>query len=152
MYDGPTLNDWITNNLSNGYLGIFPRDQLPNIRITNKLPLYFIINLDHSHLSGTHWVCIIIHKKCVGEVFDSFGNYPNCEIKKWMNEHCNFWYYNTKMVQSPLSTSCGLFCLYFLDYRIQHGELSLNKFMNTYFDYDVNVNENLVTNHYYSKL
>lgn len=96
------LNDYISNNI-------------------NKLGL--VLNLDKSHQSGSHWVCLFVDIK-LNKIYywDSYGVKPDKEvydfvnvIKKQgsrLNKKFNF-YINTYRHQYE-NSECGVYCLWFL--------------------------------------
>lgn len=86
------------------FRGVFAVDQLPDIP---KKGLY-IANTDYSDEEGEHWVLFNVDRRI--EFFDTFGRTPK---QRWDGE----WIYNTRMVQSPLSTACGYHVLYFAHLR-----------------------------------
>lgn len=91
------------------YLGTFSSDNLPK----GKTGL-LISNTDPHHLPGTHWIAIYISEdRRRGEYFDSFGRPPNRHFANYMNEHCLYWTYNSRQLQSVVSTFCGHYCILF---------------------------------------
>lgn len=151
MYYASELEKWAKNNININFLGIFASNELSKLKPLYNYPYYFIINTDNNNLSGQHWICIYMHDKKIGEIFDSFGKFPNFYVQRWLNKNSNKWYYNPKLLQPPLSTNCGLFCLYFIYFRCINPTLTLNQFVDYYFTYDVYKNDYLVTQFYYNK-
>ena len=86
------------------YAGVFSLDQLPELQ---KKKIY-ILNLDKSHQSGSHWVGIqTLEAPNYVTYFDSFGSLPAVEImSKLLKAGKEIWY-SDKPVQSPLSQYCG---------------------------------------------
>ena len=87
--------------------GVFSRNKLPNLR--NGA---YVINLDHSENTGTHWVVIFMKKNEV-IYFDSFGvEYIPKEIMKSIGNK------NIKTsifrIQNNNSIMCGYFCILFI--------------------------------------
>ena len=58
---------------SKDFLGVFPRDKLPN-RL--KYPCSFIVNTDPSNLSGQHWLAFYFSENKHCTFFDSYGQPP----------------------------------------------------------------------------
>ena len=86
-----------------GFNGVFSRNNLPELKSGA-----YIINLDHSENTGTHWIVIILKKDEV-IYFDSFGvEYIPREIMKRVK------YKNIKSnmfrIQDNNSIMCG-YCL-----------------------------------------
>lgn len=71
---------------------------------------YYIINLDDSDKSGSHWVCLIIEEnKCL--YWDSFGCLPSLDVIQFMKKSRTKYMYSNRIVQHLESTNCGLFAL-----------------------------------------
>lgn len=98
------------------FLGVLPLDQLP-MRPPRRRPYCFIVNLDPSYLPGTHWIAVYVGQNRRGEVFDSFGRFPPLSLSRWMTRNCYGWTYNQRLLQGPLTTLCGVYCIYFLHMR-----------------------------------
>jgi len=86
--------------------GVFSIDNLPD------KPTLLVCNLDPSHKSGSHWICICV-SGIVGEYFDSLGRAPNRTLEHYMSSKCSNWTYNRCQLQSVLSAFCGHYCVYF---------------------------------------
>lgn len=150
MYYGSDLIEWSKTNIDCTCLGVFASNELPKLNSFKILPYYLIVNTDNRNLPGQHWVCIFVYDSNIAEIFDSFGRFPNNYIQHWLNTYSRKWYYNTRIVQPLLSTSCGLFCLYFIYYRYYNSKLCLNQFINNLFSYNVYENEFNVNQLYYT--
>ena len=87
--------------------GVFSVDNLPDE------PRLLVCNLDPSHRSGSHWICIYVDDKTVGEYFDSLGRAPDGALECYMNSKCSSWTYSRRQLQSILSAFCGHYCVYF---------------------------------------
>lgn len=98
------------NRLFIDHVDICSVDTLPAHRNSSTL---FIVNTASSNLSGNHWIAIMVRQKN-GYVFDSFGQIPPSEISHWLNLRGYNWSTNQRRVQSYMTETCGLFCLYFL--------------------------------------
>lgn len=100
--------------------GVFPVDKLPHGSFSKKI---FIINTDPSFLPGKHWVAVYFPSNSLPEFFDSFGKAPSHYHERIFNflieQNSNGFVYNSKRLQSPLSSYCGLYCLYYLYFRIR---------------------------------
>ena len=80
----------------------------------SKTPM--IVNTEPSHMSGRHWIVVDIANS---ELFDSIAN-TNVMIERFepfMLRYNDTYQYNLFRVQDAHSSSCGLFCLYYLMYR-----------------------------------
>ena len=92
----------------------------------NNLPklkrVAYVINLDHSENTGTHWVVIFVKKDEV-IYFDSFGvEYIPKEIMKSIGNK------NIKTsifrIQDNNSIMCGYFCILFIEYMLNNKTLA----------------------------
>ena len=63
-----------------------------------------------------HWIAIYVDE--IGNYFDPYGLQPeHVEFTNFMNEHCSEWSPNDRILQSPISTVCGQYCIAFLMFR-----------------------------------
>jgi len=142
MYNTNELQTWASRYIKN-FAGIYARlDPLP----IYSPPLCFILNTDTTNLPGQHWVCVYIHSNGICEYFDSFGGDPNPWLGEWINTHCTVCYYSRHVFQSINSTTCGLFCLYYLYNRSVNTVLTYKQFLSLYFSIDVSENETNIVN------
>lgn len=99
-----------------------------------KLPLYLVCNLDPSCCRGSHWITVYIceinkgnniifsytffyslfYPARKGLYLDSFGKKAPTEIARFFFKHRVTYEINPFPVQSPSSTTCGMFCVFFL--------------------------------------
>ena len=93
------------------FQGVFSADTLPN------RPRLVICNTDPSYKPGQHWIAIHVDGNGRGEFFDSFGRRPNQLFERYMNEHCISWVYNTRQLQSLISSFCGYYCIFYCMFR-----------------------------------
>jgi len=101
------------------------RDELSNLDAVTNNDECFIMNIDQSNSSGTHWVAVNIVRGTT-YYFDSFGLPPTKEIKGYCKEPR---FYNSFMFQKPNEVICGHLCLYFL-----YSMRECNKDFNTVLD------------------
>jgi len=115
------------------------------IPINIKVREFIIVNLSLSHEPGTHWIVIIRSHRQLYEVFNSLG-FEN------LNELTNFFkirtqaeiVYNETGMQLKDSSTCGLFCIYFIVHRVLNYDLSFFHLLNDIFFEDLTLNENKV--------
>lgn len=104
------------------FLGCFAQDQLGTINI-KSLPVFLVVNFDHSFSEGTHWIALRISKTSL-EIFDPLG----FNTKRWPNiPHFLLGFLNkysthrkimlSKEIQPFTSTLCGFYCIFFVLYR-----------------------------------
>ena len=96
------------------FRGVFPIDLINQARFPKTGPSIFIVNSDRSNEPGEHWLCVYFMSG-KSEFMDSFGfpasHYP--EIDTFIKRHCHVRKHNTRMLQSVLSDTCGLYCIYY---------------------------------------
>jgi len=104
------------------FIGVIPQDYLTTLRIVSY-PVSFVVNLDLSTQSGSHWIGIFILEDSI-EIYDSLAMnskywkyYPNFLLKFLRQFSKTHRYFITPKLQSPNSNMCGLYCIYFLLYR-----------------------------------
>ena len=108
-------------NKCHHFIGVYPRDKLP--KKVYKRQTGLIINTDKSTDPGEHWVAVALLNNNSGEYFDSFGLPPLLsEIREFLENNCdNGWIYNPVTLQHPLSTSCGKYCVAYLNHRFNNS-------------------------------
>ena len=104
------------------FIGVIPQDYLTTLKILSY-PINFVVNLDLSTQSGSHWIGISIMDKTV-EIYDSLAMnsrywkyFPNFLLKFLRQFSKTHRFFITPKLQSPISNMCGLYCIYFLLYR-----------------------------------
>ena len=100
-----------------GFLGTFPRDQLP--KTIQRRPSGIIINTDASNAPGSHWVAIYHSRDGCAEYFDSFGLPPlHKEIITFLNDNNYGWIHNPVTLQDVTSDTCGIYAALYLQSRL----------------------------------
>ena len=100
---------------------VLSRDE--NVPHNHKQAL-FIYNLEPAYMSGSHWVATYV-KDNVINYFDSFGMPPFQEMVNHAKKKNLTLLHQNNQIQNMQTTTCGYFCLYFLN------EMNKGK---TYFD------------------
>ena len=90
---------------------VLSRDQ--NVPHNHRQAL-FIYNLEPSYMSGSHWVATYV-KNNVINYFDSFGLPPFQEIVNHAKKRNLTLLHQDDQIQNIMTTTCGYFCLYFLN-------------------------------------
>ena len=101
------------------FLGCFAEDQVTFISI-RSFPVFFIVNVDSSDSSGSHWIAVHLTKTTI-EIFDPLG----FQFHLWSRVPCkllsfiNLYSTNRKLlisnrVQSTSSMLCGFYCLFYV--------------------------------------
>jgi len=94
------------------YQGTFAKNKLPEVK---SLPAAFVINTDDDDQPGTHWIGIFIDRDRNGMYFDSFGLAPLYkEFINFLNKSTHGWCYNAVTLQHFSSSTCGLYCIFFI--------------------------------------
>ena len=96
------------------FVGVFARDKLPR---PSKRPMIFVANFDPSKDPGTHWVAVFLDDDGTGEYFDSYGYGPEGIFESYLNEHCDYWTYNSKRLQGNTSSTCGQYTIFYAIHR-----------------------------------
>ena len=115
------LNDFlIKKKLLKRFGGIFPIDKIPLKILVNQ---YLIINTDPSYLPGKHWVVLFSPLNSLPEFFDSMGKCPSsysyAMVDYLIRNSGRGFVGNNVRLQKEESASCGLFCLYYIYYRMR---------------------------------
>ena len=102
-------------------VGVFPSDRLPKEPPPLNTSWGLIANTDDSRKPGSHWIAFYFnHQNKTGEFWDSLGQKPsyyNRYFEPFLKRHCKTYSINTRVIQSPTSTVCGLYCLYYLLFK-----------------------------------
>ena len=100
-----------------GFNGVFTRNNLSNLQ--NGA---YVINLDHSENTGTHWIVAYVKKDEV-ICFDSFGAeyIPKEIMEKTKNKNIKT---NIFRIQDNNSIMCGYFCILFIEYMLNNKTLT----------------------------
>ena len=140
-----TINCILSN--SPNFLGCFAQDELKTLTICS-LPVYIIVNFDHSYSNGTHWIALYITRKRL-EIFDPLGfntlrwpNIPHFLLDFLHKFSVHRRIFISKEIQPYSSTFCGFYCIFFIVYR------STNTFSNcnNFFSPKLYKNDKILTN------
>lgn len=112
------------------FLGVHPIDRIPDLprrqAALSEKGYCLIVNMDTANLPGTHWLAVYIDlcggKRRHGEVFDSYGRMPPLKLQHWLNRNCDHWSFVRRFIQGPLSTLCGVYCIFMLNARCTTGK------------------------------
>ena len=80
----------------------------------NHQQALFIYNLEPSYMSGSHWVATYVKDKVIN-YFDSFGLPPFQEMVNHARKKNLTLLHQNNQIQNIKTTTCGYFCLYFLN-------------------------------------
>ncbi len=113
------------------FKGVFPKDELVNIKIKKNEPIAIVINLENSDKGGSHWVALYNDKNLpYVEFFCPFGIEPPIEVEKFASRLKKPIMYNPYQHQKITSFRCGYYCVHYIIKRYS-GMLSdvvLSKF------------------------
>jgi hypothetical protein len=105
-----------------------------------------IVNLDTFPSNGTHWVAIWFNGDGSGEYFDSFASPipPSLpELHDFLRDSCPLgWSENKTTLQHNTSSSCALYCTFFLKHRCLGASF---KHIISHFSQTKGLNELIVT-------
>jgi hypothetical protein len=87
-------------------------------------PRLLVCNTDPSNKPGKHCIAIFVDSKGRGEYFDSFGHKALNVFERYMNENCTRWIFNTKQLQSIVSSYCGFYCCFYCMLRCRDFDLT----------------------------
>ena len=105
--------------LKNKFLGVFSSNNIPNKECTR--PFCFIVNNMRKGTVGEHWIACYSDNPSTVEYFDSFAEEPNCDMRQSMLGRFPIVKQNKFSLQSPLSDTCGHYCIYFLILRSKNN-------------------------------
>lgn len=126
-------------DILSAFYGVCSIDHLPEFIHTR--PFLMIVNTHTKNLPGEHWIAVMIDTKRNGEVFDSLALPVSNILIRWLNRFTIKWTTNKLAFQYVLSSTCGIYSLYFILNRLRV------KNFNTFtalFDKNSHVNESLV--------
>lgn len=96
------------------FIGVFAKDQLPTS--IKNFPACFVVNTDASTEEGSHWLAFYMKTSTDLCFFDSFGYPPEYfkgEIAAYVKSF-RLIEFNPMRLQSPVSSVCGQYCIYYL--------------------------------------
>ncbi len=96
-------------------------NELPYRCYTHQCPSIYFVNTEPNYESGSHWICIYVHKingKIIPYFFDPLGiapsKYSHHFVRFLKNTGYNAHYViNRNRIQPELSPFCAYYCLYF---------------------------------------
>jgi hypothetical protein len=101
------------------FIGVIPQDFLCTLSVLS-FPITLIVNLDSSTQIGSHWIGLSMTDTEI-EIYDSLAmkhkfwthkpKFLLSFLRKFNSSHK---IYVTPQLQSPLSYTCGFFCIFFL--------------------------------------
>lgn len=97
--------------------GVYAKDTLPEEPVKHR-PAAYIVNTDVSTSSGEHWISIYFPKNGPTEYFDSFGIEPCKRFEMFMKSNYK---HSISVLQNPLTTTCGQYCIFFIYMRYVCG-------------------------------
>lgn len=97
------------------FRGVFPRDLLAKRgHVLKNKNNSFVCNTANQNNSGEHWIAMYFDCEGKGEYFDSYGFAPNSDFAEFLDVNSQEWTFNTTPLQSPLTTVCGQYCIFWL--------------------------------------
>ena len=122
-----------------GFNGVFSRNNSPKLK--NGV---YVINLDHSENTGTHWVLIFVRKNEVIYI-DSFGveYIPKEIMERIRNKNIKT---SISRIQDNNSIICGYFCILFIEYMLNNKTLS--DFTNLFSLWDLKKKDKIIVRYF----
>ena len=111
------------------FRGVYPINLLPVI----KDGAYVINTAPDTH-PGLHWVALLVQGNSI-EYFDSYGGDPSPKLRRWAGT--KKWVSNPIPLQSPFTSVCGQYCVFYLLQRARGIDLTT-----ILMDFDANVDGN----------
>ena len=99
------------------FCGVYPSNRLPPIRDGA-----YVLNTAPDSHPGLHWVAVLVKGDTV-EYFDSYGGKPSLRLRRWGKK--KLWTSNPIPLQSPLTSVCGQYCIYYLLHRCRGIDLNI---------------------------
>lgn len=135
-----------------GYVGVFMRDEIPEIELFNNEQNFGIINLDDSSNRGTHWTAFFIDtKKRTVVYFDPYGFNPPEEFVDFSNNVLQGYkrLFSVIQFQADLTATCGWWCIFFIEQmHLIKSQYDLIKFFEKFLNSDPNANEVLLKRYF----
>ena len=115
------------------FTSVLPSDRLPDT--VSEKPRGFIVNVDSSDGPGTQWVAIYLTRDGEGEFMDSYRQQPSNyseDFEAFLKNNSITFTYNKYVLQSPWSSVCGQYCLFYTLHRCRNIPMStiINMFTN----------------------
>ena len=135
------LTDFKYGKLNEKFIGVFPRDCLPEK--VKQYPAALIANTDPKTERGEHWIAIYIDQDGRGRYFDSYGLPPlHADFTNFLQRNCSSWKYNRDHIQGATSISCGKFYILYLCLKSMNWHH--NKIISLFNKNDLEQNDELV--------
>ena len=97
------------------FIGVYPSDTaIPTLK---NYPRGFVVNTDPIGQPGKHWQAVWVVNSASAEFFDSFGDEPKENLKKYLKKYKNV------LKNTKIQNDYGPFVIYFL----------INRFKNIHF-------------------
>lgn len=132
--DGIEISNILKRNKS--FLGVCSAEQLKNVYKDNK---FVIVNSKCTCFKLGHWLCCYF-KKPDNIFFDSYGHVP--VYYKLINYPNGSYAFQTNQFQGKFSTTCGLYCILFVDYMTAGG--TFEQFLHQFDKNNLEKNDQLV--------
>lgn len=118
-------------NINKNFVGVYSADKMPK---SLKINHFFILNTDISSNPGKHWLSVIRTEKKLVEIFDSLGTKIDFINNFFHFRSATKIIYNESIFQESDSSTCGLFCVYFIINRLYNLDLHFDELLSEIFD------------------
>jgi hypothetical protein len=124
------------------FKAVLPKDKLPS-RV--RYPSAYVINTHASDKPGEHWLAIFYDDNGVATFFDSFGQSPAFyKLKSFLLRTSRRFNHNTRQLQSIQATTCGFYCVYFI--QLMSRSLTLSDILELFSGDNFNENDKRIYN------
>ena len=98
---------------------VIAKDALTDV--IDTYPAAFVCITHNGDQTGEHWIAMYVNAEQRGDYFDPYViESQHVEFTNFMNKHCADWLPNDRILQSPISTVCGQYCVAFLLFRCRN--------------------------------
>lgn len=138
------ITDIINNKRLHSFHGCFMSDSIPKNMIYGS----YVFNLDKSGGEGTHWTALCIGRGGHKFYFDSYGMPAPNLLDKQLKPYT----FNDRELQDYKSSSCGFYCIAFIQYMTRRGmtEDNFKKFLSFFRTYPSNKYNEFIINRFIS--
>lgn len=136
------IDEIIKNKKLLSFHGCFMSDGIPSDLKYGS----YIFNMDKTGGEGTHWTALCIGRGGVCFYFDSYG----CLAPQILDNQLVSYSYNDRELQDYRSTSCGYYCIAFIQYMTRRGmtEDNFRKFLSFFRTYPSNEYNEFILNRF----
>ena len=110
---GEIMAEILGRTKSQQFRGVFAQDELMSLGAF-PAPWGAIVHSREKRVKIGHWFAIYVNAHRTGHFYCSFGLTPFGACAKLLEENSVYTVHSTKLIQSPASTLCGMYCVFVL--------------------------------------